>query len=121
MSEHEKVAIVTGAGSGIGKTTALALAREGYAVAVAGRRVEPLEGTVAEVEQLGGNALAVSTDVGDPASVKALFANTVETYGRIDLLFNNAGVLVDGVRDELAYAVHRFAHYRGDLLTGCGG
>ena len=92
MSQTQKVAIVTGAGTGIGKHTALALSQAGYAVSVAGRRVEPLESTVAEIEQLGGSALAVSTDVRDPAAVEALFARTVETYGRLDLLFNNAGI-----------------------------
>ena len=92
MNQPEKVAIVTGAGSGIGKRTALALLQAGYAVAVAGRRVEPLAETAAEAERLGGRALAVPTDVSEPASVQALFAVTVETYGRLDLLFNNAGV-----------------------------
>ena len=87
----DKVAIVTGAGSGIGKASALALMREGYAVVFAGRRKEALDATVAEAKQSGGQALAVPTDVGDPASVKALFAKTIETFGRLDLLFNNAG------------------------------
>ena len=95
MSEAQKVAIVTGGGSGIGKTTALALVREGYAVAVAGRRPEPLESTVAEAAD--GKALAVPTDVSDSASVQALFAKTVETFGRVDVLFNNAGVGAPGV------------------------
>jgi NAD(P)-dependent dehydrogenase (short-subunit alcohol dehydrogenase family) len=85
-----KVAIVTGAGSGIGKQVAIVLAREGYAVALAGRRKEPLEATAAEVKESA--TLVVPTDVSDPASVKALFDGTREKFGRLDLLFNNAGV-----------------------------
>ena len=90
MSLSGKVAIVTGAGNGIGKQVAIALAREGYAVALAGRRKEPLEATAAEVKESA--ALIVPTDVSDPASVKALFDRTREKFGRLDLLFNNAGV-----------------------------
>jgi len=104
MNISKKVAIVTGAGSGIGKITAIALAREGYVVTVAGRRLEPLAETVTEVESNGGTALAVSTDVSDPVSVKALFAKTVETYGRLDLLFNNAGIgPPPGLLEDLTY------------------
>jgi NAD(P)-dependent dehydrogenase (short-subunit alcohol dehydrogenase family) len=88
-SSHEKVAVVTGAGTGIGKHSALALAREGYAVALAGRRKDLLEKTAAEAG--GARTLVVPTDVADPASVKALFARTVDTFGRLDVLFNNAG------------------------------
>jgi NAD(P)-dependent dehydrogenase (short-subunit alcohol dehydrogenase family) len=91
MEASGKVAIVTGAGSGIGKTVALALVQEGYAVVLAGRRAALLEQTAAEGAALGGRALAVPTDVSDPASVRALFARTRETFGRLDLLFNNAG------------------------------
>jgi NAD(P)-dependent dehydrogenase (short-subunit alcohol dehydrogenase family) len=87
-----KVAIVTGAGTGIGKQVAIALAQEGYAVALAGRRKEPLEATAPAVKASGASTLIVSTDVSDPASVKALFATTREIFGRLDLLFNNAGV-----------------------------
>jgi NAD(P)-dependent dehydrogenase (short-subunit alcohol dehydrogenase family) len=90
MSSSGKVAIVTGAGSGIGKQVAIALAREGYAVALAGRRKEALEATAAEVKESA--TLVVPTDVSDPASVKALFDVTREKFGRLDLLFNNAGV-----------------------------
>jgi NAD(P)-dependent dehydrogenase (short-subunit alcohol dehydrogenase family) len=86
-----KVAIVTGAGSGIGRETALALLREGYAVSLAGRRMERLQETVAQAGADGARALAVPADVSDPASVRALFARTTETFGRLDLLFNNAG------------------------------
>jgi NAD(P)-dependent dehydrogenase (short-subunit alcohol dehydrogenase family) len=90
MSSAGKVAIVTGAGSGIGKQVAIALAREGYAVTLAGRRKEPLEATAAEVKESA--TLIVPADVSDPASVKALFDGTREKFGRLDLLFNNAGV-----------------------------
>ena len=101
----DKIAIVTGAGSGIGKQSALALAAEGYAVVVAGRRPEPLDQTVSEAEQAGGKALAIPTDVSDSLSVQALFGETVEKFGRLDLLFNNAGVgspraLLEDLTDE---------------------
>ena len=86
-----KVAIVTGAGTGIGKQTALALLREGYAVVLAGRRAEPLAAVVAQAGPDGARAIAVPTDVTDPASVRALFDRTREAFGRLDLLFNNAG------------------------------
>ncbi|MDH3476314.1 MAG: SDR family oxidoreductase [Rhodospirillales bacterium] len=92
MTGQDKVAVVTGAGSGIGKACALALARAGYVVGLAGRRSAPLEAAAAEIETAGGRALAVPTDVGDPASVRALFDGTVERFGRLDLVFNNAGI-----------------------------
>jgi NAD(P)-dependent dehydrogenase (short-subunit alcohol dehydrogenase family) len=91
MGSMTKVAVVTGGGTGIGKAVALALAGEGYSVVVAGRRKEPLDATEAEGTKLGARILGVPTDVGDPASVKALFARTVDTFGRLDLVFNNAG------------------------------
>jgi NAD(P)-dependent dehydrogenase (short-subunit alcohol dehydrogenase family) len=91
MVSMTKVAVVTGGGSGIGRAVALALAGEGYSVVVAGRRKEPLDATAAEGSKLGARMLSVPADVGDPKSVKALFAKTVETFGRLDLLFNNAG------------------------------
>ena len=91
MKNPEKVAIVTGAGTGIGRETALALLREGYSVSLAGRRMERLQETVAQAGADGARALAVPADVSDPASVRALFARTTETFGRLDLLFNNAG------------------------------
>ena len=87
----DKVAIISGAGTGIGRQSALALARVGFAVVLAGRRVEPLETTVADIEDAGGRATAISTDVTDPASVEALFSKAKAIYGRVDLLFNNAG------------------------------
>jgi len=91
MSGLNKVAIVTGAGSGIGRCVALALLQEGYAVALAGRRVERLQTTVQQARSAGSRALVVPTDVRDPSSVRALFTKTQETFGRLDLLFNNAG------------------------------
>jgi len=84
-----KVALVTGAGTGIGKAAAIALAKAGYAVALAGRRKEPLEETAKEIK---GKTLVVPTNVGDPAAVKALFAKVKAEFGRLDLLFNNAGM-----------------------------
>ena len=92
MSSSGKVAIITGAGSGIGKQVAIALAHEGYAVALAGRRKEPLEATAEDAKAGGASTLMAPTDVSDPASVKALFDATREKFGRLDLLFNNAGV-----------------------------
>src|SRR5438067_8612103 len=86
-----KIALVTGAGSGIGRAAARALWREGYAVVLAGRRREALERTAAEAGSDGGRTLAVPTDVSDPASVRALFDATRATFGRLDVLFNNAG------------------------------
>jgi len=90
MSSNGQVAIVTGGGSGVGKHSALALLRDGYSVAIAGRRPEPLQETVREAGA-DGRMLAVKTDVGDPESVKALFGRTMEAFGRLDVLFNNAG------------------------------
>ncbi|HZU15352.1 MAG TPA: SDR family oxidoreductase [Candidatus Dormibacteraeota bacterium] len=104
MGSRSKVAIVTGGGSGIGRAVALALAREGFSVAVAGRRPQPLEATVAEGVAAGGELLAVPADVTDPASVRALFARVRETFGRLDLLFNNAGQGAPAVPlEELSY------------------
>jgi len=90
-----KVAIVTGAGTGIGKASALALLKAGWQVALAGRRAELLEKAIAE-SGASKNALAVPTDVGKPDAVKALFRKTVEKFGRLDLLFNNAGMGTPG-------------------------
>ncbi|MGH7764873.1 MAG: SDR family oxidoreductase [Candidatus Dormibacteraceae bacterium] len=87
-----KVALVTGGGSGIGRAVALALAAEGYGVVVAGRRPEAIDSVTREATEAGLRMIAVSTDVRDPASVKSLFAKTNETFGRLDLLFNNAGL-----------------------------
>ena len=103
MSANQKVALVTGAGSGIGRASAVALAKAGYAVVLAGRRQEALDETAAQ----SGDAatLAVSTDVGDPEAVGRLFAQTKERFGRLDLLFNNAGMGTPAVPlEELEYA-----------------
>jgi NAD(P)-dependent dehydrogenase (short-subunit alcohol dehydrogenase family) len=96
MSSKNKIAIVTGAGSGIGKRTALALAKEGYSVVFAGRRKEALEAAANEAGS-DAKALVVPTDVTNPESVKALFVKTKETFGRLDLLFNNAGVNIPAI------------------------
>ena len=95
-----KVAVVTGAGSGIGRAVALALVREGFAVVLAGRRPAPLQETSAQAGAEATRTLAVPTDVRDPESVRALFAKTSSTFGRLDVLFNNAGVNVPGVPIE---------------------
>jgi NAD(P)-dependent dehydrogenase (short-subunit alcohol dehydrogenase family) len=100
MSQHTKVAIVTGAGTGVGRATALALLRDGYRVVLAGRRPEPLAQVVAEAGPAASRALAVPTDVSDPASVRALFARTKDAFGRVDVLFNNAGTNVPGLLFE---------------------
>jgi NAD(P)-dependent dehydrogenase (short-subunit alcohol dehydrogenase family) len=92
MSSLKKVAVITGGGTGIGKRTALALLREGYCVVLAGRGVEPLETAAKEAGLDSSRVLVVPTDVTDPASVRALFAKTKETFGRLDVLFNNAGI-----------------------------
>jgi NAD(P)-dependent dehydrogenase (short-subunit alcohol dehydrogenase family) len=91
MSAGGKVAIVTGAGSGIGRAVALALMKDGYAVGLAGRRKDALEATAELGRANSGRSLAVPTNVTDPAAVKALFAAVKEAFGRLDLLFNNAG------------------------------
>ncbi len=92
MAEQSRVAIVTGAGTGIGAAASLALAAEGYSVTLAGRRAQLLEDTIAQAGDAAARMLAVSTDVGKPESVAALFTATVEKFGRVDLLFNNAGI-----------------------------
>ena len=86
-----KTALVTGAGSGIGRASAIALANAGYQVVLAGRRADALQQTVDAAGNAADRLLAVPTDVGDPASVKALFARLRDAFGRLDLLFNNAG------------------------------
>jgi NADP-dependent 3-hydroxy acid dehydrogenase YdfG len=94
MDSAPKIAIVTGAGSGIGKCVAVALARDGYSVVLAGRRLERLDATALELTKANAvvKTLVVVTDVSDPAAVRELFAKTKEAFGRLDLLFNNAGV-----------------------------
>ncbi len=104
MSSHPKVAIVTGAGTGIGKAVALTFLQEGYRVALAGRRQELLSQAVKEAGVAAGQALIVPTDVRDPASVQALFAQTKEAFGRLDVLFNNAGISASGIPlEDLSY------------------
>src|SRR6187455_1433078 len=98
-----KVAVVTGAGSGIGKASALALLNAGYSVALAGRRAELLNQAVSE-SGAGARALAVPTDVSKPADVTALFAKTKEKFGSVDVLFNNAGTNAPGILfEDLSY------------------
>ncbi len=97
MKVQGKIALVTGGGSGIGKASALALARAGWVLVVAGRRLEPLQRVVDEIVASGGVARAVSCDVAEEASVGALFADIAQDYGRLDLLFNNAGLFAPAV------------------------
>jgi NAD(P)-dependent dehydrogenase (short-subunit alcohol dehydrogenase family) len=99
-----KVAIVTGGGSGIGRGVALALAAEGYGVVIAGRRREALEATVQQASASGERMVSITTDVGDPASVDHLFSATKDRFGRLDLLFNNAGQLAPSIpMEDLTY------------------
>jgi NAD(P)-dependent dehydrogenase (short-subunit alcohol dehydrogenase family) len=87
-----KVALVTGAGSGIGRASALALMKDGFDMALAGRRKEPLEEVAREGQAMGRKTLVVPTDISNPEQIRALFAKVKETFGRLDLLFNNAGI-----------------------------
>jgi NADP-dependent 3-hydroxy acid dehydrogenase YdfG len=104
MSAVSKIAVVTGAGSGIGKAVALALVRKGYNVALAGRRRDQLEKTAAESAN-PAQSLVVPADVRDAGSVSNLFASVKNKFGRLDLLFNNAGIFVPGMEiDELSVA-----------------
>jgi NAD(P)-dependent dehydrogenase (short-subunit alcohol dehydrogenase family) len=95
-----KVALITGAGSGIGRAASLTLQAAGYAVVLAGRRAERLEETAAQAKPDGGPMLVVPADVSDPASVRALFARAREAFGRLDVLFNNAGIGAPGIPME---------------------
>ena len=92
MAATAKIAIVTGAGTGVGRGAALALMQAGFTVVLAGRRKDKLEEVAKEGAAAGGKSLVVPADIADPASIKALFAKTKETFGRLDVLFNNAGV-----------------------------
>ena len=104
MTSPAKIAVVTGAGTGIGKAVALGLLHKGYNVALAGRRREPLEQVIAEAGLSGTRALVVPTDVSDAAAVSELFAKTQSTFGRLDLLFNNAGIGAPAIDlDELSF------------------
>jgi len=101
-STSQRIALVTGAGSGIGRAVALGLLNDSWSVLLAGRRPEPLQALAAEAEARGQTAMAVPTDVTDPASVQALFDAVERRFGRLDLLFNNAGVNAPAVpMDEL--------------------
>jgi len=92
MAETNKIAIVTGAGTGVGRAASLALMGAGFTVVLAGRRLEMLQETQKLGEKTGGKSLPVSADMTDPASIAALFAKTMDSYGRLDVLFNNAGM-----------------------------
>ena len=97
MDTPAKIAVITGAGSGIGRASAHALLADGWSVVLAGRRREMLEETAALAETQAPRTLVVPTDVRDPAAVAALFDAVKQTYGRIDLLFNNAGISTRGI------------------------
>src|SRR5437762_5622735 len=104
MNLTGRVALVTGAGTGIGKRTALLLWQAGYCVVLAGRRVEPLQQTVQEAGVSSSRTLVMSTDVSDPQAVSALFAATQDKFGRLDVLFNNAGVGAPAIPvEDLSY------------------
>jgi NAD(P)-dependent dehydrogenase (short-subunit alcohol dehydrogenase family) len=103
MNAQGKVALVTGAGSGIGKAVAMAFLQEGYCVTLAGRRQERLGQAVSESGVPEKQALIMPTDVRDPAAVRAMFAKTKETFGRLDVLFNNAGIAAGGLLEDLSY------------------
>ena len=101
---RDRFALITGASAGIGRAAALALAKAGWHVALTGRRPQPLEETAREVAALDRRALVFPCDIGDPQSVKALFAKTGEAFGRLDLLFNNAGAGAPAIpMEELSY------------------
>ena len=102
MRNEGKTAVVTGAGTGIGRAAALALLNDGYSVALAGRRLDPLAETIELAGDAADRALAVPTNVSDPASVKNMFEATLEAFGRLDVIFNNAGTNAPAVLfDEL--------------------
>ena len=100
MEKDQKISIVTGAGTGVGKSASLALADEGWTIVLAGRRKAPIEAVANEIKSRGGNALAIVTDTSDTKSVKGLFEETKRAFGRLDLLFNNAGTNAPGVSLE---------------------
>jgi NAD(P)-dependent dehydrogenase (short-subunit alcohol dehydrogenase family) len=104
MAPNSKVAIITGAGSGIGKATALAFLSDGYQVALAGRRLDALENTIKEAGNKVSQAIAVPTNISDPAAVMNLFKKSHDTFGRIDVVFNNAGQFSpDALLEDLTY------------------
>jgi len=117
MNKHEKIALVTGAGSGIGRAVALALHSAGYSVTLAGRRAAELEKTVALANPSGGRMLPIPADVSQPDSVQALFAQAKTAFGRLDVLFNNAGRGAPGVpMEDLTY--EQWSAVVGVNLTG---
>ena len=104
MEKDQKISIVTGAGTGVGKSASLALADEGWTIVLAGRRKDPIEAVANEIKSRGGNASAIVTDTSDAKSVKGLFEETKRSFGRLDLLFNNAGTNAPGVSlEELSF------------------
>ena len=103
MASDGKVAIITGAGTGIGKATALAFLKDGYRVAFAGRRQDVLENAIKEAGDKACFAIAVPTDISDPIAVKNLFSKTRNTFGRIDVVFNNAGFGASGATEDLTF------------------
>ena len=112
-----KIALVTGAGSGIGRAVSLALQGSGYSVVLAGRRADKLAETAAAAKPEGGEMLAVPADISRPEAVRALFAKTKETFGRLDLLFNNAGLNAPGIpMEDLTY--EQWSTVVGANLTG---
>jgi len=113
----DKIALVTGGGSGIGRSAALSLQSAGWSVVVAGRRADELDKTAAMAKAGGGRILAVPTDVANPDSVAALFEKTKTTFGRLDLLFNNAGIGAPGPAEDLELA--KWKQVVDVNLTGC--
>jgi NAD(P)-dependent dehydrogenase (short-subunit alcohol dehydrogenase family) len=117
MMAHGKTAVVTGAGSGIGRAVALALQSAGYSLALAGRRAVELERTAALAEPSGGKMIPIPTDVSKPDSVRTLFASVQEKLGRLDVLFNNAGANAPGIpMEDLTY--EQWSAVVGVNLTG---
>jgi len=114
----DRIALITGAGSGIGKASAVALARDGWAIVLAGRRKDLLETAAADVKKVGARALVVPTDVADAVAIRALFAKAKETFGRLDLLFNNAGIGAPAVpMEDLPF--EKWKAVVDTNLTGC--
>ena len=104
MEKDQKISIVTGAGTGVGKAASLALAHDGWTVVLAGRRKATIEEVANKIKTGGGNAIAITTDTADPKSVRKLFKETKSNFGRLDLLFNNAGTNAPGVPlEELSF------------------
>ena len=117
MNSQNRIAIVTGAGSGIGRAVSLTLQRDGYSVALAGRRVTELEKTAAQADPAGGRMVVIPTDVGRPEQVQALFEIVRQNFGRLDLLFNNAGKGTPAIpMEELTY--EQWSEVVGVNLTG---